>query len=74
VDHLIRHALPGIPLRHVAVPPTSIPIKLNYQYFSLSQAGAAWEAIVRARNFAAFMPGDFPNPQVELIILLPQAE
>jgi type VI secretion system protein ImpJ len=58
----------------VATPPASIPIKLNYQYFSLSQSGSAWEAIMRARNFGAYVPADFPNPQLELIILLPQAE
>jgi type VI secretion system protein ImpJ len=74
LDHLIRQALPGVPLRHVATPPTSIPIKLNFQYFSLSQGGPAWEAIQRARNFGAYVPGDFPNPELELIILLPQAE
>jgi hypothetical protein len=29
---------------------------------------------MRARNFGAYVPVDFPNPQLELIILLPQAE
>ena len=48
-------------------------MKLNYQYFSLSQTGVAWEAVTRARNLAAYAPGDFPNPQIELIILLPEA-
>ena len=33
----------------------------------------AWEAVGRARNLAAYVPGDFPNPQLELVILLPQA-
>jgi type VI secretion system protein ImpJ len=46
---------------------------MKYQYFSLNQSGAAWEAIARARNVAAHVPGDFPNPQMELLILLPQA-
>ncbi len=55
-----------------AAPPSAIPVKMNYQYFSLSQAGAAWEAITRARNLAAYVPGDFPNPQLDLIILLPE--
>jgi len=73
IEHLVRQALPGVPLTHVATPPSSIPMKLNFQYFSLSQAGLAWEAIQRARNLAAYVPGDFPNPQLELIILLPQA-
>jgi type VI secretion system protein ImpJ len=73
IEHLVRNALPGVPLTYVATPPSAIPMKLNYQYFSLSQAGVAWEAVQRARNLAAYVPGDLPNPQLELIILLPQA-
>lgn len=72
IEHLVRQALPGIPLTHVARPPSSIPVKLNYQYFSLNQTGMAWEAVMRSRNLAAYVPGDFPNPQLELVILLPQ--
>lgn len=74
IETLIRQALPGLPMVHVPSPPGSIPIKLNYQYFSLNQSGVAWEAVQRARNIAAYVPGDIPNPQLELIILLPQAE
>ena len=74
IETLIRQALPAMQLTHVPSPPGSIPIKLNYQYFSLNQGGAAWEAVQRARNIAAYVPGDIPNPQLELIILLPQAE
>jgi type VI secretion system protein ImpJ len=73
IEHLVRQALPGVPLTHQQRPPSAIPIKLNYQYFSLNQSGGAWEAVTRARNFAAFVPGDFPSPQLELIILLPEA-
>ncbi|MBV8070919.1 MAG: type VI secretion system baseplate subunit TssK [Acidobacteriaceae bacterium] len=74
IEHLVRQALPGVPLAHVSVPPSSIPVKLNYQYFSVGQGGLAWEAIARSRNVAAYVPGDFPNPQLELIVLLPQAQ
>src|SRR3981189_2983600 len=73
IEHLVRQALPGVTLTHVAVPPNSIPIKLSYQYFSLNQGGLAWEAVQRSRNLAAYVPSDFPNPQLELIIVLPQA-
>ncbi len=73
IDHLVKYALPGVPLTYVAQPPSAIPIKLNYQYFSMNQSGVAWEAIQRARNLAAYVPADLPNPQLELIILLPQA-
>jgi type VI secretion system protein ImpJ len=71
LEHLVRNALAGVSMRHLQVPPSAIPVKLNYQYFSLNQDGPAWEAIKRSRNFAAWVPADFPNPQLELIILLP---
>ena len=73
IEHLVKNALPGVALTYVAAPPGAIPIKLNYQYFSISQSGVAWEAIQRARNLAAYVPSDLPHPQLELIILLPQA-
>ena len=71
IEHLIRQALPGVQLPHVMSPPPTIPIKLTHQYFSLNQSGVAWEAIGRARNIAAYVPGDFQNPQAEVIVLLP---
>src|SRR5580658_189936 len=71
IDHLVKQALPGIQLRHLTNPPSVIPVKLKYQYFSLNQTGAAWEAVTRARNFAAYVPGDLPNPTLELLIVLP---
>ena len=71
IEHLVRQALPGVALTYVAAPPSSVPVKLNYQYFSLSQSGPAWEAITRARNLAAYIPAEFGNVQSELIILLP---
>jgi type VI secretion system protein ImpJ len=72
IDHLVQQALPGVPLTYVANPPSVIPHKLNYQYFSLTAGGAPWESISRSRNLAAYVPADFRNPQLELIILLPQ--
>lgn len=71
LEHLVRNALPGVAMRHLPIPPNAIPIKLNYQYFILNQDGPAWEAIKRSRNFAAWVPSDFPNPQLELIIVMP---
>jgi type VI secretion system protein ImpJ len=73
IEHLVRQALPGVPMLHEPSPPNSIPIKLTFQYFALSQSGAAWESIHRARNFAVYVPADFREPELELVILLPQA-
>lgn len=73
LEQLVRQALPGLQLTHMTRPPGAIPVKLNYQYFALNQAGAAWEGVGKARSLAAFVPGDIKTPQLELIILLPQA-
>jgi type VI secretion system protein ImpJ len=72
IEHLVQQALPGIPLTHLSTPPGTIPIKLNFEYFALNQSGGPWETVTRARNLAAYVPADFPNPQLELIIVLPQ--
>ena len=72
IEHLVQHALPGVQLTHVPRPPSAIPVKMNCQYFSLNQGGPAWEAVTRARNLAAYVPGDFPTPQMDLLILLPE--
>ena len=72
IEHLITHALAGMELTYVPTPPNAIPMKLKYSYFRLGQAGPAWEAVRRARNFAAHVPGDLPSPQLELLIVLPE--
>jgi type VI secretion system protein ImpJ len=73
IDLLVQRALAGVPMTHAVTTPSAIPLKLNYQYFSLSQSGGPWETVMKARNLAAYVPGEFPNPQLELIILLPQS-
>jgi len=72
IEHLVRQALPGVTLTYVGSPPSALPVKLNYQYFSLSQGGPAWEAVLRSRNLAAYVPSDLPGAELELLILLPQ--
>jgi len=73
IEVLVKQALPGVALTHTPKPPSAIPIKVKHQYFSLNQSGGAREAIMRARNLAAYVPGDFPTPKMELVILLPEA-
>jgi len=73
VEHLVRAALPGIQMTHLVKPPGAIPVKLAFQYFSLNQAGPVWDAIGKSRSLGAFVPGDIPKPQLELVIVLPQA-
>ncbi|HUF27358.1 MAG TPA: type VI secretion system baseplate subunit TssK [Gemmatimonadaceae bacterium] len=72
VDHLIRQALPGVALTHLPQPPTAIPIKVSHHYFRLDATGREWESIARARNLAVYLPSDFGDSRVELIVILGQ--
>jgi type VI secretion system protein ImpJ len=71
IDRLIKQALPGLALVHTPGPPGAIPVKLDYQYFRLTLSGPEWDAIRQARNAAAYVPADFPDPQLELVLVLP---
>jgi type VI secretion system protein ImpJ len=73
LDTLIRQALPGVTLTYAPNPPSSVAVKLNYHYFLLQKSGPDWDGIGRARNVAAYVPAEFANPQLELVIVLPKA-
>ncbi len=72
LDTLIRQALPGITLTHVPNPPSAVSMKLNHHYFLLQKTGPEWENVVRSRSIAAYVPGEFPSPALELVIVLPK--
>jgi type VI secretion system protein ImpJ len=74
IGRLIRQAVGGVGLQYVPTPPSALPIKLNYHYFQLDRSGAHWDAIRAAHNLAVFVPSEFPNPQLELVVLLPKTE
>jgi type VI secretion system protein ImpJ len=74
IDRLIKQALSGVTLRHVSSPPSALPTKLDFQYFAIERGGPEWDAIRLARNLAAYVPVDFVDPRLELVILLPAAQ
>lgn len=71
LERLIRQALPGLGLTYVPNPPSAVPVKLSHHYFLLHKSGPEWEAVMRGRNLAAYVPSEVPNPQLELVIVLP---
>jgi type VI secretion system protein ImpJ len=73
LETLIRQALPGVALTYVARPPSAVPVKLNHHYFLLQRPSAEWDVIARSRNIAAYVPAEFINPQLELVIVLPKS-
>jgi type VI secretion system protein ImpJ len=70
VDTLIRQALPGLELAHVAQAPVGVPVKLDYLYFAVQRTGPAWEAVARARNLAVYVPAELLDARLELVVVL----
>jgi type VI secretion system protein ImpJ len=70
LPELVKTALPGLSLTHLPVPPSAVAPRVEYQYFGVTRAGSCWEHIVQSRTVGVYIPGDIPNPELELAILL----
>jgi type VI secretion system protein ImpJ len=69
VGELVKRALPGLSLRHLQVPPAAIAARVESQYFSVSRSGPCWDSIVKTRQVGVYVPGDLPNPELELLAI-----
>ncbi len=70
VPQLVKRALPGMEITHMSVPPSAISPRVESQYFAIGRAGPCWDHIVQTRHVGIYIPGDIPNPQVELLVVL----
>lgn len=69
VGELVRRALPGLGLAHVP-PPPAISAKVETQYFLVNKSGPFWDHIVETRRVGLYVPGEIPNPEIELLVVL----
>jgi type VI secretion system protein ImpJ len=70
VPELVRRALPGLPLTHLPVPPSAISSRVDAQYFSISKSGPCWDHLVKTKQAGVYVPGELPEPDVELLVVL----
>ncbi len=70
VRELVRRAMPGVTLMHLPVPPPQVPARVEAQYFAISKAGPCWQSIVESKQVGIYVPGELPQPDLSLIILL----
>jgi type VI secretion system protein ImpJ len=70
VAELVKRALPGLSLTHLKVPPSAISARADTQYFGVSRAGPCWDSIVKSRQVGIYVPGDLPDPKIELLVVL----
>jgi type VI secretion system protein ImpJ len=70
VGKLVDRALPGLGLTHLPVPPPAVSRHVDVQYFGISLNGPCWEHIGQSREVGVYVPGDIPNPELELLVVL----
>lgn len=67
IEMIVGSAMPGIQLRHQHRPPAQVPIRSHYEYFRLDGRGEFWDAVVKARSIAVYVPQMFVGAQIELL-------
>jgi type VI secretion system protein ImpJ len=70
VRELVKRALPGLVLKHLPTPPAALRPSLEKQYFSISRIGPCWEHIVQTKRVGVYIPGDIPDPEAEILVIL----
>jgi type VI secretion system protein ImpJ len=70
VPKLVERALSGLKLSHLPVPPPALSPNIEFQYFAIDKAGPCWEHMVKTRDLAVYIPGELPDPEIELSVIL----
>lgn len=70
VPELVKRALPGLVLTHLSTPPASISRTAETQYFLVNRQGPCWNHIMETKRVGAYVPGEFPHPEIELLVVL----
>lgn len=70
VGELVRRALPGMRLTHVQTPPSALSPRVTNQYFAIDRTGPCWDSLLETRRAGIYVPGDFPSPELQLLVLL----
>jgi type VI secretion system protein ImpJ len=70
VGDLVRRAMPGLAVAHLATLPASVAPRAETQYFLINRSGPFWENIVQTRRVGIYVPGDIPNPELDLLAIL----
>ncbi len=70
IPKLVQRALPGMTLKHLPVAPPAISPRVDFQYFGVDRSGPCWDHMVATRELGLYVPGELPEPDVELLVVL----
>lgn len=70
IEALIRSALPGLQLVHMAQVPMEVPVRPNACYFSIEGRGELYEAMMKSQAIAIYAPSTFTELRLELFAIM----
>ena len=70
VPELVKRALPGLSLTHVPVPPAAVNARVETQYFAIGKSGPCWNHLSETRKIGVYVPGEFPSPELEILVVI----
>lgn len=70
VGELVKRAIAGLELTHLPLPPAAVQAKVETQYFGIARSGPFWDHIVQTKRIGVYVPGELPNPELELFVVL----
>jgi type VI secretion system protein ImpJ len=70
VGELVRRAMAGLTMTHLAAVPPAIPAEVETQYFGVSRDGPFWDHIVQTRRVGIYVPGELTDAELELLVIL----
>ena len=69
VAELVRRALPGMTLTHVATPPSAIAPRAGFAYFSVTTAGPCWDHLRATSEVGVYASDDVPGAVVDVVVI-----
>ncbi|MGJ5817086.1 type VI secretion system baseplate subunit TssK [Paludibaculum fermentans] len=70
IGELVKRAMAGLPMAHLPMPPSSVPMRVESQYFSVSKSGPFWDNIMVTRRVGIYVPAELPEPDLKLFVVL----
>jgi type VI secretion system protein ImpJ len=70
VGELVKRAMAGLTLTYLPSPPSAIPRRIEANYFGIEKTGRLWDHIVETKKIGIYVPGELPQPQLQLLVVL----
>jgi type VI secretion system protein ImpJ len=69
IVRLVKEGIPGLTLRHLPAPPSTISPRVGHHYFLIAQTGPCWESTVKTGEVGIFVPEALTFADMELFVV-----